>query len=242
MEDGSILGRCMARARRWATRRYWERTWRRDDLDPPWLGRAVSPEIVEAVEAGWFPPGAPALDIGCGEGDVAAWLAARGFPALGIDNSSAAIDRARRRHDRARAPVEFRRLDICAAPPAAGRFGALVDRGCFHTIGERDARAYARNVALAAREGARLLLFVKAFREGSAFGDPAERERAVARVEAALSEHFTTDRVAVTEMGARAGDDAGAAAAGTVPIAGPVAAPRLPGLVVWMTRRTRTAR
>src|SRR5690606_10076573 len=78
-------------------REAWEAKWRRSDFAAPWLGRGAPAELVRAVSEGWLAPGASALDIGCGEGDVAAWLAEHGFPAVGVDIAPAAIERARGR-------------------------------------------------------------------------------------------------------------------------------------------------
>src|SRR4051794_22998355 len=60
------LAAAAAQQRRRRERLSWEAQWNRPDYAPPWLGRAVSKEIVEAVEEGWFLPGTAALDIGCG--------------------------------------------------------------------------------------------------------------------------------------------------------------------------------
>lgn len=234
--------------RRRGSRRYWEREWARDNYAPPWLDRGVAREVAAAVEEGWFARTAPALDIGCGQGEIAAWLAERGFPATGIDIAESALARARARYGEHRGHLEFRRLDICSAAPARGRFAVLVDRGCFHQLPDADLPAYARNVAGASTSEARLLLFVKAFRgtpESAALGvapheaasasedsreavlarmDEASPERArhIARVESALGRDFVIERVAATFLDPHDGRDAAA---------------RLPGLVFRMQRR-----
>ncbi len=210
------------RWRRWTMRRFWERCWGRGDFAPAWLGRDVSREIVAATNDGWFPRGARALDIGCGQGEVASWLAAHGFTVVGIDISAAAIARARELHGAVHGRLEFRQLDICAAGPDDGPYEVLIDRGCFHAIPQADAPHYARHVAGACRSGARLLLLVKAFRDGVPLGDPLDRARVVARVEAALAREFSIDRVAETHLD---------------PHEGRRPESSLPGLVCWMTRR-----
>ncbi|MGW5673195.1 class I SAM-dependent methyltransferase, partial [Micromonospora sp. NPDC003776] len=69
------------------TARYW------DDLyhqrDRVWSGRvnAVLAEVVNAL-----PPGT-ALDLGCGEGGDAIWLASRGWRVTAVDVSTTALDR-----------------------------------------------------------------------------------------------------------------------------------------------------
>jgi 2-polyprenyl-3-methyl-5-hydroxy-6-metoxy-1,4-benzoquinol methylase len=45
----------------------------------------IPQEVQDAVDSGWFSPGSSALDIGCGMGEIAAWLAQQGFNVLGID-------------------------------------------------------------------------------------------------------------------------------------------------------------
>ena len=98
-------------------------------------------------------------------------------------------------------------------------FTNLIDRGCFHQIPDRDLPAYARNVASASSSGARLLLFVKAFREGQT--GEAERERHRRRVENILGPHFTIERIADTFLD---------------PDEGRIPETRLPGLVLCLVR------
>lgn len=197
-------------------RAYWESRWKQDDPVGPWLDRDVSAEIVEAVNDGWFAAGAPAIDLGCGRGDVAAWLAGRGFPSVGVDIAPSAIDLARRTHGEVPGNLEFLVADVCAEPLPDRQFGVLVDRGCFHQLDVRDRKAYAGSLALAAAPRTHFLLFTKAFRDGLRVGDPDERERRTSEVEDAFAGSFTIDRVAETLLDRR----------GT-----------LPGLVFWMTLR-----
>jgi SAM-dependent methyltransferase len=69
--------------------------------------------------AGGLPAGR-ALDIGCGEGADAAWLAGRGWTVLGVDVSEVALDRAREHtaglEPQVAARLEWRQVDLLAAP------------------------------------------------------------------------------------------------------------------------------
>ncbi|WP_392543477.1 class I SAM-dependent methyltransferase [Oryzobacter telluris] len=56
-----------------------------------WSG---APNHALTIEAGGLPPGR-ALDIGCGEGADAVWLAGQGWAVVGLDPSGVALDRAR---------------------------------------------------------------------------------------------------------------------------------------------------
>jgi SAM-dependent methyltransferase len=205
----------------------WEARWSSPGYTPPWRGRPVSKEVVAAVAEEWFAPGDRALDVGCGAGELTAWLAGRGFQALGIDFAAAAIARAQSAHGKVPGDLDFQVLDICAAPPSRGGFGAIVDRGCFHSIAQRRLPDYVKNVAAACTPDAHFLLFVKAFRGEGPIGDPDEREREVAKVRAAFAGEFRIVRVAQTYLD---------------PCEGRCEARALPGLAIWMARRRRGPR
>lgn len=86
-------------------RRYSERT-------QIWSGR---PNGVLAAEATSLPPGR-ALDVGCGEGADARWLAQCGWEVTGIDVSQVALDRAAAATEET--GVTWVRLDLATAAPA----------------------------------------------------------------------------------------------------------------------------
>jgi SAM-dependent methyltransferase len=87
----------------------------------------TDPNRFVAAELEGLPPGR-VLDIACGEGRNAIWLATRGWHATGVDFSSAAIARARQLA--ADAGVEGRSEfvvgDAVAGPLPAGSFDAVV--------------------------------------------------------------------------------------------------------------------
>jgi len=202
--------------RRRAEHAYWDRRWSENDHAAPWLDRDVSAEIVGAVDDGWFVAGVPAVDLGCGSGDVAAWLAGRGFPTVGVDIAPSAVALARKTHGEIPGRLAFLVADVCDGPVPGRGFGVLVDRGCFHQLDPRDRAAYAANLAAASAPNARFLLFVKAFRDGRQVGDPEERAHWTREVEQAFAGDFTIERSAEVALDRRA---------------------TLPGLVFWLTRR-----
>lgn len=73
-----------------------------------WSGRPNGRLIAEVGE---LPPGR-ALDVGCGEGADAIWLARRGWAVTAIDVSEVALDRARRAAEEAGVEVEWLRADV----------------------------------------------------------------------------------------------------------------------------------
>lgn len=146
-------------------RRRWNIKWRdfrstQEDDTPCWKRTTVPKVIREAVESGWFQPGSKVLDIGCGDGSIAAWLAEQGFEVMGVDYSKAAIERAKSLHRELPGRLEYKMLDICREAVAPARFKVLIDCGCFHCIPEPSTSNYARNVANGCAQGTRFVLLV----------------------------------------------------------------------------------
>ncbi len=79
--------------------------------------------VVEVVE-GWRP--GRALDVACGEGRNAIWLAEQGWEVTALDFSQVAIDRGRRLADEAGVEVEWRRADATTHRPEAGVFDLVL--------------------------------------------------------------------------------------------------------------------
>ncbi len=85
--------------------------------DRLWSGRP-NPQLV--TEAAGMPPG-EALDVGCGEGADAIWLAGRGWRVTGVDVSGVALERAAR-HAADGDGVTWLRVDLTAWTPPARHF------------------------------------------------------------------------------------------------------------------------
>jgi len=136
----------------------WEDSWSDDKFSPNWRVSEIPIEIREIVENNWFQPGATVLDIGCGSGEIAAWLAENSFEVLGIDYSSAAIEIAINQYGESSEQLEFKTVDICQPLAISSKYEALIDRGCLHGIPETFASVFAENVASCAAPGAKFLL------------------------------------------------------------------------------------
>lgn len=110
----------------------------------PWeLG--PRPELVDLVEGGRLRPGRT-VDLGCGTGANAIFLAQHGFDVTGIDFSPTAIGKARSAAKTAGVRVRFLVGDLTALPPGLGVFNVLVDFGTLDDLspGQRD--RYLENV------------------------------------------------------------------------------------------------
>lgn len=62
------------------------------------------------------------LDVGCGEGADAVWLAGQGWAVTALDVSRVALERAARAADEAGVPVRWVAAGLVGAPLPAGRF------------------------------------------------------------------------------------------------------------------------
>ncbi len=118
----------------------------------PWDTGAPDPLLVAMVESRAVSP-SRTLEVGCGTGTNAIFLAERGFDVLGVDVSPLALDKAR---EKAQGRCRFETVDfLAAAPPPWGEpFQFVFDRGCFHIFDEDSERArFAEQVAAQLVEG-----------------------------------------------------------------------------------------
>lgn len=116
----------------------WDERYATDDL--PWDTGQPAPHLVEFVERGTIAPGR-ALEVGCGTGTNALWLAARGFDVLGVDISARAIARAQAKPVGSGAKVQFMVLDFLAAAIEQAPFDFVFDRGVLHVFDDAATRA-----------------------------------------------------------------------------------------------------
>jgi SAM-dependent methyltransferase len=86
---------------------------------------AVRPNRFLVAEAGELRPGR-ALDLACGEGQNAIWLASLGWDVVGVDYSEVAIAKARARAGRDGVDVEFVCADLVSYVPEASAFDLVL--------------------------------------------------------------------------------------------------------------------
>jgi len=132
----------------------------------PWDVHQAQPRLMELEALGGF--SGEVLDIGCGLGDNAIYLASRGHSVTGLDGSPAAIDEARRRAAAAGVTVTFDVADATDLKGYDGRFDTVVDSALYHCLDENGQQAYIAALYRATRPGARLHL--SCFSDGNVNG------------------------------------------------------------------------
>ncbi|ODR08078.1 SAM-dependent methyltransferase [Mycolicibacillus koreensis] len=133
-------------------RAFWEQFY--GETERTWSGRANSQLVVEAAE---LTPGR-ALDLGCGEGADAVWLAEQGWQVVAVDISATALQRAQafaeERNMASR--IRFERHDLSQSFPE-GTFD-LVSAQFLHAPVELDRAAILGRAAGAVADGGVLLI------------------------------------------------------------------------------------
>jgi SAM-dependent methyltransferase len=141
----------------------------------PWEGHPIGQGLRDLVEGTADTPALPAgsaLDVGCGTGDSAIYLAQHGWKVTGVDYVEKPLDKARAKAGAADVSVNFARADVTqlSHEGIGTGFQLIVDNGCLHNMSGADRESYVREVSAVAAADARLLIV--AFPPGGRLGVP----------------------------------------------------------------------
>jgi SAM-dependent methyltransferase len=130
----------------------------------------------------WFDEGmltaGRVLELGCGPGRNAIYLASLGCRVDAVDFSAQAIEWARERAKRAGAPVDFQCRPIFHATFTEGSYDLVYDSGCFHHLPPHRRKDYAELVHRALKPGGSYGLVCFRPEGGSGYTDRQVYERA----------------------------------------------------------------
>jgi SAM-dependent methyltransferase len=112
---------------------------------PPWdIGRP-QPGIVRLADQGEIR--GRVLDIGCGTGENALFLAQLGFDVVGIDAAPTAIGKARVKARARGITAHFQVADALNLPAAEDPFDTVIDMGLFHVFPDEARAPYRESLA-----------------------------------------------------------------------------------------------
>jgi ubiquinone/menaquinone biosynthesis C-methylase UbiE len=141
----------------------------------PWEGHPIGQGLRDLIEgtsdAPALPPGS-VLDVGCGTGDCAIYLAQHGWKVTAVDYVEKPLAKARAKASAADVPVNFVRADVTQLSQSGigTGFQLIVDNACIHNMSGADRDAYVREVIAVAAPDARL--YIAAFTPGARLGVP----------------------------------------------------------------------
>jgi SAM-dependent methyltransferase len=138
---------------------------------PPWETGQPAGELARVLNEGLVQP-APTLELGCGTGADAVYLATRGFEVTAVDFSPTALDRA---HTRARlegVAVRFVLADVFEFVETAEPFDFVYDAGFYDFIRQADLSRYLDLLWRVTRPGSLFLALAGSTEETAEGGPP----------------------------------------------------------------------
>lgn len=123
----------------------------------PWQLEGPANHLCDLMKR-FDPPTKRALDLGCGDGVQAMYMAKQGWQVTGVDISATIIEIAKATAHREQVDCEFIVADALGLSLPRNSFDLVYDRGCFHHIGVAHYDAYKRMVRDLLRDGGRFQL------------------------------------------------------------------------------------
>ncbi|HLW68214.1 MAG TPA: class I SAM-dependent methyltransferase [Gemmataceae bacterium] len=153
---------------------HWDERYRQPD-QAPWDTGRPSAELERQLAKRKLAP-CRAIELGCGTGTNAVWLAQQGFDVTGIDLSPTAIERAKAKATEAGVQVRFLQADVFALLDLGPAFPFFFDRGCYHVVRRVNAAGFLRTLQSITATGAEGLVLTGNAKEPHSPGPPVVTE------------------------------------------------------------------
>jgi cyclopropane fatty-acyl-phospholipid synthase-like methyltransferase len=135
---------------------------------PPWEIDGPQSEIVHLAEHGEI--SSAVLDIGCGTGENALYLADIGFEVVGIDIIPTAIEKALRKAEERSLAATFKVGDALGLQKLGKRFNTIIDSGFFHVLPDKKRPVFVESLASVLNSGGTYFMMCFSEHEPGAWG------------------------------------------------------------------------
>jgi cyclopropane fatty-acyl-phospholipid synthase-like methyltransferase len=169
---------------------------------PPWdIGRAQD-AIVRLAEEGLI--AGDVIDVGCGTGENALYVASTGLSVLGVDAAPTAIAQAEEKARLRGSNATFLVADALALDGLGRTFDTAIDCGLFHTFSDADRIRFERSLHGTLRPEARYVLL--GFSEHQP-GEQGPRRVTQAEIRATFMTGWTVDSIVAERFAAKVPGD-----------------------------------
>jgi cyclopropane fatty-acyl-phospholipid synthase-like methyltransferase len=112
-----------------------------------WTESEPPKELVDLIESGKIKP-CRVLDVGCGEGFYAIYLASKGFDVVGIDISENAIKLAKENAVKHNVEIKFMPMDVADLDKINNKFDFIFEWAILHHIMPEQRQKYVENIKM----------------------------------------------------------------------------------------------
>ncbi len=148
--------------------------------DTPWDTGRPSTELMRVVRDEKIATGR-AIELGCGTGTNAVWLAEQGFEVTAVDFSPLALERAKTRAEVAGVTIQFYLADVLNPSSLGGPYSFFFDRGCYHVVRRIDVGKFLQTIRQLTEPGSRGLVLAGNAKEPHDPGPPVVEEKDIRR-------------------------------------------------------------
>jgi SAM-dependent methyltransferase len=137
---------------------------------PPWDIGKPQPAFVKLAEADEIK--GSVLDVGCGTGENALFLARLGHEVWGVDSSPIAIRKAKAKSKKRGIKVNFLNHNALLLTDLNRRFDSAIDSGLFHGFDDEEREFFQQSLAAALRPGGTYFMMCFSEEEPAGWGGP----------------------------------------------------------------------
>lgn len=153
---------------------------RYETLNAPWNSGLPSQELQRVIaEQNWQP--GRLLELGCGSGTNAVFLAKQGFEVTAVDFAPLALQHGATLAQQHGVEVRWICADVCGLILDAPPFDYVFDRGCYHCVRRDNLGGYLQTLSAATRTGSHLLALTGNANEERKPGPPVLHEHELRR-------------------------------------------------------------